>query len=366
MLKRLHVALVYNMRKEEGDDATASNSDGKRSGERIGVDRLAAHRVQTKADTYAEWDSEETIQAVKAALEKHHSVSLIEANEHAYLHFLQVKPEIVFNIAEGFAGASREAQIPAMLEMLRIPYTGSDPLTLALCLDKSRTKEILSYYNIPTPKFYVAHSLADLSSHSLSFPLIVKPLFEGSSKGIFNSSVVFSEKELQSQVEFVFSEYAQPALVEEFLNGREFTVALLGNVPSVRVLPIVEMRFDSLPKNVNPIYSYEAKWIWDTVDNPIDVHECPARIDERLQQAIEEVCRKSFEVLRCRDWCRIDIRLDANGVPNVLELNPLPGILPNPEEHSCFPLAARTAGMDYDTMINSVLEEAIKRYGMVV
>jgi len=316
------------------------------------------------ADTYAEWDTEETILAVKTALEERHRVSLIEANTHAYHQFLQMNPDIVFNIAEGFAGASREAQIPSMLEMLQIPYTGSDPLTLAICLDKSRTKEILSYYHIPTPQFFVAKTLSDLGQHQISFPLIVKPLYEGSSKGIYNSSVVFNEKELRIEVDRIFTTYKQPALIEQFLTGREFTVAMIGNSPSVRVLPIIELRFDSLPSNVNPIYSYEAKWIWDTVDNPIDVHECPAKIDTYLQNQIESTCRKAFEILRCRDWCRIDVRLDENGIPNILELNPLPGILPNPEEHSCFPLAARTAGMDYSEMINSVLDVAIKRYGI--
>jgi D-alanine-D-alanine ligase len=136
---------------------------------------------------------------------------------------------------------------------------------------------------------------------------------------------------------------------------------MLGNNSDLRVLPIVEIRFDSLPKGVNPIYSYEAKWIWDAIENPIDVHECPAKIPVELQREIEAVCRDTYRVLRCRDWCRIDIRLDEQGHPSVLELNPLPGILPNPEEHSCFPQAARAAGMNYDTLINTVLEIGIKR-----
>lgn len=350
------------MKREED---CCSTDDGEENQNQENYHGVAQQRQKTKADTYAEWDTEETILAVKAALEEYHTVTLIEANEQAYLHFLQTKPDIVFNIAEGYTGVSREAQIPAMLEMLQIPYTGSDPLTLAICLDKARTKEILSYYNIPTPKFFLAEEPDAIYEHALQLPCIVKPLYEGSSKGIYNSSVVRSTKELYDQVDFVIHEYQQPALVEEFLDGREFTVALLGNVPSVQVLPIIELKFDSLPPNVNPIYSYEAKWIWDTAENPIDVHECPAKIDESLQSEIEKICRKSFHVLRCRDWCRIDIRLDEKGRPNVLEINPLPGILPNPEEHSCFPLAARKAGMTYNEMINNVLKMALKRYKMV-
>lgn len=223
-------------------------------------------------------------------------------------------------------------------------------------------KEILSYYHIPTPAFHVVDSLLQLDHLSFSLPCIVKPLYEGSSKGIFDASVVRTAADLEAQVKKVLEEYEQPALVEQFLEGREFTVALIGNEPDVRVLPIVEICFDSLPKGVNPIYSYEAKWIWDTTENPIDVHKCPAKINSELQKKIEKVCLDTYRVLRCRDWCRIDIRLDKDGNPNVLELNPLPGILPNPEEHSCFPQAARTAGLDYDTMLNEVLNAAIKRH----
>jgi D-alanine-D-alanine ligase len=194
-------------------------------------------------------------------------------------------------------------------------------------------------------------------------PAIVKPLHEGSSKGIFNSSVVHTHGELAHRVATVIRDYEEPALVEQFLPGREFTVAMLGNEPHVRALPIVEIRFNALPSGVHPIYSYEAKWIWDQSEHPIDVHECPANISAALEAQINDLCRRAYRVLRCRDWCRIDVRLDAQGIPNIIELNPLPGILPNPDEHSCFPQAARAAGMDYNSMINAVLDSALQRYG---
>jgi D-alanine-D-alanine ligase len=318
----------------------------------------------TKSDTYAEWDTEETILAVESALKLRHNVTLIEANEEAYQKLLALRPDIVFNIAEGFNGPSREAQIPAVLELLGIPYTGSDPVTLGICLDKSRTKEILSYHRLPTPSFAVVESARQLSSLRIALPALVKPLHEGSSKGILDSSVVRTSEALRSRVQSIIEEYHEPALVEKFLGGREFTVALLGNGKDLNVLPIVEIRFDSLPSGVNPIYSYEAKWIWDQADHPVDVLECPARIDKNLEGLITSLCKKTFEVMRCRDWCRIDVRLDNEGVPNILEVNPLPGILPNPKEHSCFPMAARTAGMDYNTMIQAVLDCAIERYGL--
>ena len=187
-------------------------------------------------------------------------------------------------------------------------------------------------------------------------------LHEGSSKGIFNSSLVANQFELSRQVSHVLDNYEEPALVEEYLPGREFTVAVLGNGSEARILPIIEIRFDSLPAGVNPIYSYEAKWIWDRSDKPLDIFDCPAGITDSLRREIEGVCLRAYTVLRCRDWSRIDVRLDADGRANIIEINPLPGILPNPRDNSCFPKAARAAGMSYARMIQTVLDSAIRRY----
>jgi len=314
-------------------------------------------------DIYAEWDDEETIAAVLSSLARNHRVIPIEADEEAFEKFRKLRPDIVFNMAEGMYGISREAQIPAMLDMLRIPYTGSDPLTLALCLDKALTKQVLSYHRIPTASFIVVHDLRKKPEFP-PFPLIVKPLAEGSSKGIGNRALVHTPKELKEQISTVLNKYHQPALVERYLPGREFTVALLGNGAGVQVLPIVEIQFEQLPAHINPIYSFEAKWIWDTVEEPLEIFACPAKVSPRLKKRIEAVCQAAFAALRCLDWCRIDIRLDDAGEPNVLELNPLPGILPNPDANSCFPKAARTAGLSYVDLINRVLEIACQRVGL--
>jgi len=365
LVPRLNVALVYNMKKTNGggvSEALSERSDGE-NGDVVVVSQ--AKLQKTKVDTYAEWDSEDTILAVKTALERHHSVTLIEADEEAYQKFLQTQPDIVFNIAEGLRGPSREAQIPAMLEMLGIPYTGSDPLTLGICLDKSRAKEILSQYGIPTPPFAVIESQRDLDNLTIALPCIVKPLHEGSSKGVLDASVVRTSSELRKQANRVLEEYEEPALVEKFLSGREFTVALLGNGDEIRVLPLIEIRFDHLPKGSNPIYSFEAKWEWDTVNHPLgQLYTCPAKIDAQLEYKIKDACLRAYRVLRCRDWSRIDVRLDEHGVPNILEINPLPGILPNPDDHSAFPMAARNAGLGYESMLNEVLNLAIKRHGI--
>ncbi|HBO83626.1 MAG: D-alanine--D-alanine ligase [Deltaproteobacteria bacterium GWC2_42_11] len=315
-------------------------------------------------DFYAEWDDDETIDAIRDAVSKRHEVVLIEADKEGYQKLVKEKPDMVFNIAEGINGRNRESHIPAMLEMLGIPYTGSGPLTLGICLDKARAKEILSYYNIPTARFFVSHSALSAQHSALSFPLIVKPLYEGSSKGIRNDSIVYNIDDLNKKTEWVINEYRQPALVEEFLDGREFTVAVMGNGDEVNCLPIVEINYSTLPEGVNPIYSYEAKWLWDTPDNPLEIFTCPAQIEAELTQRIEEICKRAFQVLDIKDWCRIDIRLDGKGTPHILELNPLPGILPDPKSNSCFPKAARAAGMDYNRLINTVLDIACKRYGI--
>lgn len=365
MLRHLHVALVFNLKTEAEEDPNDGETDSRRGSDPLVAAGSPAKLLGTRNDTYAEWDTRETIEAVKAALEEYHRVTLIEANEEAFELLRATRPDLVFNMAEGLRGASREAQVPSVLEMLGIPYTGSDPVTLSICLDKSRAKEILSYYRVPTAPFVVIRNPEEVASLRFPVPAIVKPLHEGSSKGIYNSSVVRTPEELVARVNAVLTNYEQPALVEKFLAGREFTVALLGNVPDVRVLPIIETKFDALPRGVHPIYSYEAKWIWDQAENPIDVHECPARVSTELRKTIEETCLRAFTVLGCRDWCRIDVRLDEAGVPHVLELNPLPGILPDPEDHSCFPLAARIGGLPYNALLNEVVRIATKRYGMV-
>ncbi|MER3524524.1 MAG: D-alanine--D-alanine ligase [Ignavibacteria bacterium] len=313
---------------------------------------------------YAEWDTAETVNAVRDVLAERYRVLMIDANDDAYNKLVASRPDFVFNIAEGLHGVSRESQIPAILEMLQIPYLGSDPLTLGICLDKSRAKEILSYYRIPTAGFRVIRSMDDFEDVRVKFPAIVKPLHEGSSKGIYNSSVVRNPDELTSEVRIVLETYDEPALVEDFLPGREFTVALLGNGKEVQVLPLVEIKFDALPAGVNPIYSYEAKWIWDQRDRPLDVFECPASVEDALREEIERICKEAYRVLNCRDWSRIDVRLDAHGKPHILEINPLPGILPNPEDNSCFPKAARAAGMSYNQLINTVLDISMKRNGL--
>lgn len=319
-------------------------------------------------DHYAEFDDPATIDSVRAVLLQRHEVISIEAREDAYPRFAESRPDIVFNLAEGIHGAGREAHIPAMLEMLRIPYSGSDPVTLGISLDKRRTREVLWANGIATPRQTLVGSLEEVAAARDRLGpgrAIVKPVAEGSSKGIPDTSLVEGLEDWKAAVSRVFEVYGQDAVAEEFLPGREFTAAILGNGEERRVFPLVEIDLSILPDGLQPIYSYEAKWVVDRPEDPIDIFICPARIPSDLGKEIGQLALGAYEALGCRDWSRVDIRLDSDGRPRVIELNPLPGILPNPEENSCYPKAAREAGLSYSEMIHAVLDAACKRTGLL-
>jgi D-alanine-D-alanine ligase len=327
-------------------------------------------------DQYAEWDSPATIDAVANALAQRGEVIRLEATLDFPAALRDAAPDIVFNIAEGLHGVNRESHVPAICEFYGIPYSGSDPFTLSLCLDKARTKESLTFAGVPTAPFVLARTAADLDAIANGktrlpppgprAPLFIKPVHEGSSKGITELNFVRSPATLAEQGRALLADYQQPVLVEAFLPGAEFTCGVLGNGRGACVLPIVAINFDSLPDGAVPIYGYEAKWLWDRPEKPLDIFACPARITDTLRESIEAVVLRAYDVLGCRDWSRIDVRLDAEGIPNIVEVNPLPGILPDPADNSCLPKAARAAGLSYDGLIIACLEHACARTGVRV
>lgn len=358
----MRLALTFNIKKETENIFTSIDEPSPKKDYRKYLnDNLIKNYPERLDDTFAEWDCEETIEAVRSALNAGgHDVTLVEADINAYETLKEINPEFVFNVAEGQIGLSRESQIPAMLEMLNIPFTGSDSITTGICHDKSRCKEILSYYKIPNAKFFITDAIHKIDE-KISFPKFVKPLHEGSSKGIYNSSVVNNCSELRNEILRIKECYNQPSIIEDFLEGKEFTVAMLGNGDDVKVLPIVEINLDSVPEGFNKIYSYEVKWFFDTRENKLEIFSCPADIDSELYKQIEKTCKDAYKALRIRDWARIDVRLDKNNIPNIVEVNPLPGILPDPADNSCYPKAAREFGLNYDEMINAVLQAAVAR-----
>lgn len=313
-------------------------------------------------DLWTEYDTDETLTAVESALSKRYRVTRVEGDAAVYGRLQAMRPDLVFNISEGFNGPNRESHIPILCEMLGLPYSGSDALTLGLCLDKSRTKEILAFYRIPTPAFLVTTPPANNKAlKAFPLPAMVKPLREGSSMGIRNNSLVTTRAQLTQRVEEIQRAYHQPAIVEEFLPGREFTVGVLGNAPDYEILPIVEIDHRVLPEGAHPIYGYEAKWVWDDPDRPLPILICPAKISAALEKNIRRLVQDALLAFRVKDWCRVDLRLDAKGQPNILELNPLPGILPDPRDNSALPAAARAAGYTYDQLILRVVTLASQR-----
>ena len=368
------IGLAYNQKPEPTELAGPVSEGGRQEdGELPRPDEEPPSRILDLSiaelisrDEFAEWDSPVTIVAVESALSRLGKVVRLEATEEFPERLRQARPDIVFNIAEGFNGVNREAHVPAICEFFGIPYSGSDPFTLSLCLDKARTKETLTFHGIPTPKFAVVETLSEIESRTagLMLPLFVKPVHEGSSKGITDGNLCWDRPHLLRQTKFLLENYRQPVIVEEYLPGNEFTCAVLGNGGGATVLPIVGMNFGALPEGALPIYSFDAKFVWDRPENPLDIFQCPARITRELQASIERVTLDAFRVLGCRDWARIDVRLDAAGVPNVLEVNPLPGILPDPADNSCLPKAARAAGIGYENLIQSCLRYAAARQGV--
>lgn len=340
-VKPLHVGITYNLKKSSCDE------EG---------DAQPAEPEPEPPDSEAEYDDIATVLAIKAALEaKNCRVTLLEVNKKLPARLMEDKPDIVFNIAEGMQGRGREAQVPALLDFYKIPYTGSDVTTLCIALDKALTKRILSTYRIKTPKYQIISKNQTKIKGRFRFPVIVKPNAEGSSKGISDASVVSSRKELEELVSKNLKLYKQDMLVEEYIDGREFTVGIYGNGEDIRVFPPMEICYIKRETRYN-IYSYNVKQNYKEYIS----YKCPADISKDAENKIINAAKKIYEVLSCRDFSRIDFRLSRDGEPYFIEINPLPGLAPG---YSDFPMIAGFNGMNYNCLVWNVLESALKRLG---
>ncbi len=313
-------------------------------------------RVDSKSgnDAEAEYDAPETIESIREALESYgHQVLPFEATAELPRQLMQQPVDLVFNIAEGVAGRNREAAVPALCELMGIPYTGSDAATLSIALDKALSKRVLMQHGILTAEFQVMETGRERLSPKLKFPLIVKPNQEGSSKGVSASaSVVDDEEGLRIVVRELIERYRQPALIEVYIPGREFTVGLLGD-RRPRVLPPMEILFKD-KTNERPVYDFQIKQEWEKHVQ----YQCPAHLTPAELKAIERVCRETFAALDCRDVARVDLRLTPKGEFYVIEVNPLPGLTPG---YSDLCLIATAAGIEYRTLIGDILEGGLKR-----
>jgi D-alanine-D-alanine ligase len=329
-------------------------------------------------DYWDDLDSWETIEGITTALEQAgHQVVFLEGDQSLYNNILKAQPDICFNICEGHFGDSRESQIPAILELLRIPYTGSRVRTLALALDKPMTKRVLTYHSLPTPPFQVFERLDESLDPSLQFPLFAKPSREGTGIGVSAESIVHNETELRAQLQRIFNRYKQPALVERYIEGREITVGLVGNLapPAARRIPEdenapritrglhffppLEVNMAAYPPEEAGLYTNRIK-----VEMAHDFHwTCPAPLTDEQVENLNWLAAATFRVMGCRDVARIDFRFDANDndKPYILEVNPLPGLNP---EYSDLCIEAKAGGWEYEQLVNRILDEAIQRYGL--
>lgn len=318
-----------------------------------------------------EEDLMEVGNAVKRVLEAAgHEAVFFDVNEKTFEELRKSDIDMAFNVCERFNGSSLfEPHIASMLELLNIPYTGSGPLTLATCINKVRVKEILMHHGILTPNYQVFYSRNKKIDPELKFPLIVKPVCMDNSIGIGADAVVRNEEELRSKVSYILRTYDQPALVEEFIEGKEITVGILGNGRNATILPLSEVVFRNWPENESKVYSYEAKWLKDSDEWKGVTIECPPSLPKYQEYRIKRTALQVYNILGCRDYGRIDFRLSNDGVPYVLEMNPNPGISPylGPDEQPDFmPFASQKAGLTYDELIMKIFNEALERNNMTI
>jgi len=308
-------------------------------------------------DALEEYDSPETVKALEVAIELlGHSVVKLGGGEEFLCNVTKENIDLVFNIAEGLGNyRSREAQVPAILEMLGIPYSGSDPQCLSVSLDKPLAKRILAAYDIDTPSWQVIsheEQLQKINWDGFPFPAFVKPAYEGSSKGISSVSRVETSEQAAELIAALLGRYRQPVMVERFVSGDDITVGVVGNMPP-KVLGIMRI----LPRDGRKhfVYSLEVKRDWERLVE----YECPAKLEKTTLERIERLSLKIFEVLGCRDFARIDFKLDSGGVPYFLEINPLPGLNPKSGD---LPIMAGMVGWTYQDLISAILDAAIERY----
>lgn len=304
----------------------------------------------------------EEMDDIKAALESlGYKCSVFNVNSKVarLIDFLkEEQPDLIFNLVECIENeAILEMHVAGLYELFKIPYTGAGPLALGTALNKPRVKEILMANGIRTPQHHVL-KVSDkiVLKEGMDFPLMVKPSHEDASVGISDKSVVYTLNELRKQVRCIWAEFEQPALVEQFIDGRELNVAIIGNKRPV-ALPISEIEFSGLNPGMHNIVSYAAKWLNGTVEYEGTKGVCPASLEPSMERQLKETALKCYQLIGCRDYARVDFRLSQDGVPYVLEVNPNPDI----SDDAGFARSARAYGFTFPQIIGKIVESALER-----
>ncbi len=321
---------------------------------------ISSGRDNLQEDAFEEYDYPATINYIASAFESNgDTVVRLDGGRRFIENILREKVDIVFNISEGRGTyRSREAQVPSILEMLDIPYSGADPECLSICLDKPLTKKLVSSAGIATPPWVTIRDKSALNTidwEKVSFPAIVKPAFEGSSKGVRLDSVVKNKQQALDVAGKILDIYYQPVMLEGFVRGDEVTVGIVGNSPP-KIVGI--MRILPRKKTDYFVYSLEVKRDWKQL---VD-YECPARLDKMVMEKITAASLNSFTLLECRDFARVDFRIGDDGTPYFIEINPLPGL----GDYSDLVIMAVKMGWSHEALIRAVHKAALERYPLCV
>jgi len=362
MARKIHVVIVFN-------EPTIKTTDGRKYVTDSGLlkENITKQNVVTLGSGDAVDLSEvgvldELLEVQSAIVSQGYTSSLFNMNGdiRRLVRFLDEEhPDLVFNLCESVGtNAIHEMHVAGIYELMGIPYTGAGPMALGSCLNKARAKEILSYHGIPTPRFHIFSFSLERSHFNggINFPVIVKPANEDASTGIDNNSIVTDTESLKKRIQFIFQKYDQPALVEEYVEGRELNVAIIGNTPP-RVLPISEIDFSGLPVGYPHIVTYSAKWHEGTVEYTGTKGVCPADLPPSIEMKIKDMALRAYTILGCRDYARVDMRMTTDGNPFVIEVNPNPDL----SSDAGFARSIRGAGMNYEEGIGRIITYVLER-----
>ena len=358
MKKKLTVAIVYN-------EPTVLTKSGRKYISEAGILQDGGKLLVGTADVLTDLsevgvlEEKEDIARALSALGFKTSIFNVDGDIRRFVAFLHDEPpDVIFNLCESLGDSSiHEMHAVGIYELMGIPYTGSDPLTLGTALNKVRVKEILLYNGLPTPRFQLFKSWLRMSvDERLAYPMIVKPSQEDASLGIETDSIVSSLPELRKRVRYVIEQFDQPALVEEYIDGRELNVGILGNRKPI-VFPISEIDMSTLPKQYHRIISYNAKWMKGTEEYEHTKGLCPAPLPAALETTIKEMALRAYQLLGCRDYARIDFRLSKDHKPYILEVNPNPDI----SDDAGFARSAGAYGYKFEELVGKIVECALER-----